>query len=82
MNYLLVTTEELDAQGYVYQYAERIPDGRVILPLTALKVLSNFTPTIIDEDSLKRLIKEQRNEGITDTDTDVEPTEGGTENGC
>ena len=33
MNYLLVKPEELDEQGYDYKYAERIPDGRVILPL-------------------------------------------------
>lgn len=47
MNYLLVKPEELDEQGYAYQYAERIPDGRVILPLGALKVLSNFSPEIL-----------------------------------
>lgn len=60
MNYLLVKPEELDGQGYDYKYAERIPDGRVILPLSALKVLSNFSPEILSDDKLKALIKEQR----------------------
>lgn len=60
MNYLLVKPEELDGQNYDYKYAERIPDGRVILPLSALKVLSNFAPNILSDDKLKVLIKEQR----------------------
>lgn len=59
MNYLLVRPEQLEGQGYDYRYAERIPDGRIILPLSALKVLSDFTPDIISDDSLSRLIKEQ-----------------------
>ena len=56
MNYLLVKPEELDEQGYDYKYAERIPDGRVILPLSALKVLSNFSPEVLSKDKLKALI--------------------------
>ncbi len=63
MNYLLVKPEELDGQGYDYRYAERIPDGRVILPPSALRVLSNFTPEILD-DKLKALIKEQKESGL------------------
>lgn len=91
MNYLLVKSEDLDAQGYPYQYAERIPDGRVILPLSALKVLSNFTPEVIDEESLKALIRQQREQQAeqpeqlpeqpeeTET-TDQTEEEGGKEN--
>ena len=66
MNYLLVKPEELDEQGYDYKYAERIPDGRVILPLSALKVLSNFAPNILSDDKLKALIKEQKESGLYD----------------
>lgn len=66
MNYLLVKPEELDGQGYDYKYAERIPDGRVILPLSALKVLSNFAPNILSDDKLKVLIKEQKESGLYD----------------
>lgn len=66
MNYLLVEPEELQEQGYDYKYAERIPDGRVILPLSALKVLSNFTPDIISGERLKALIKEQQESGEYD----------------
>lgn len=66
MNYLLVKSEELDTQDYDYQYAERIPDGRVILPLNALKVLSNFAPDILSDDKLKTLIKEQKASGLYD----------------
>ncbi len=66
MNYLLVKPEELDGQGYDYKYAERIPDGRVILPLSALKVLSNFAPNILSDDKLKALIKEQKESGLYD----------------
>ena len=66
MNYLLVKPEELQEQGYDYKYAERIPDGRVILPLSALKVLSNFTPDIISGERLKTLIKEQQESGEYD----------------
>lgn len=64
MNYLLVKAEELDGQGYEYQYAERIPDGRVILPLSALKVLSNFSPDILSDEKLKALIKTQKESGL------------------
>ena len=64
MNYLLVKPEELDEQGYDYKYVERIPDGRVILPLSALKVLSNFSPEVLSKDKLKALIKEQKESGL------------------
>ncbi|MEL5895053.1 hypothetical protein AAE250_16360 [Bacteroides sp. GD17] len=66
MNYLLVKKEQMDDQGYDYQYAERIPDGRLILPLSALKVLSNFTPEIISDDSLLELIQQQKDSGLYD----------------
>lgn len=64
MNYLLVKPEELDEQGYDYKYAERMPDGRVILQLSALKVLSNFNPEVLSKDKLKALIKEQKESGL------------------
>ena len=72
MNYLLVKSEDLDAQGYTYQYAERIPDGRVILPISALKVLSNFTPEVLDEESLKALIRQQREQQAEEQPTEEE----------
>lgn len=72
MNYLLVKSEDLDAQGYPYQYAERIPDGRVILPISALKVLSNFTPDVLDEESLKALIRQQREQQPTEEEVAVD----------
>lgn len=72
MNYLLVKSEDLDAQGYPYQYAERIPDGRVILPVSALKVLSNFTPEVLDEESLKALIRQQREQQPTEEEVTVD----------
>lgn len=77
MNYILAKTEDLDAQGYPYKYAERIPDGRVILPISAIKVLSNFAPTIIDGDKLKALIAEQK-AALTTADTVTESTSGTT----
>lgn len=80
MNYLLVKPEELGEQGYAYQYAERIPDGRVILPLSALKVLSNFTPDILSDDKLKALIKKQKASGLYDLpeeDTGIDSKEPG-----
>lgn len=60
MNYLLVTEEQLLGQNFDYQYAERIPDGRVILQLTALKVLSNLSLEIISDDKLLELIATQK----------------------
>lgn len=60
MNYLLVSEEQLIGQNYDYQYAERIPDGRVILQLTALKVLTNLNLEIISDDKLLELIETQK----------------------
>lgn len=80
MNYLLVKPEELDGQGYDYKYAERIPDGRVILPLSALKVLSNFSPEVLSKDKLKALIKEQKESGLYDS-PEEENTSGSEEPG-
>ena len=76
MNYLLVKEEQLSGQGYDYQYAERIPDGRIILPLSALKVLSNFTPEIISDDSLLLLIKEQKESGLYDKEEVTDGVQG------
>lgn len=78
MNYLLVKPEELDGQGYDYKYAERIPDGRVILPLSALKVLSNFSPEVLSKDKLKALIKEQKESGLYDPSGEDTTTEEST----
>lgn len=86
MNYLLVKPEELDGQGYDYKYAERMPDGRVILPLSALKVLSNFNPEVLSKDKLKALIKEQKESGLYDPSEEnagnsEKPEDGGNVNG-
>lgn len=59
MNYLLVKKEELDKIGFDSRYKETIPDGRVILELSALRLLSSVTPEVIDGRSLKLLIAEQ-----------------------
>lgn len=59
MNYLLVKKEELDARGYDYRYKETLTDGRVILELSALRMLSGVTPEVIDGRSLKALRAEQ-----------------------
>lgn len=87
MNYLLVKPEELDEQGYDYKYAERMPDGRVILPLSALKVLSNFNPEVLSKDKLKALKKEQKESGLYDPSEEEnagnseKPGDGGNANG-
>ena len=86
MNYLLVKPEELDGQGYDYKYAERIPDGRVILPLSALKVLSNFNTEVLSKDKLKALIKEQKESCLYDpleenAGNSEKPGDGGNLNG-
>lgn len=73
MNYLLVKEEQLIGQGYNYQYNERIPDGRIILPMSAVKVLSNFTPEIISDDSLIQLIKDQKDSGLYDAPEEEVP---------
>lgn len=75
MNYLLAKKEDLEAQGYNYRYSERLPDGRVILPLNALRVLSGFTPEIISGENLKSLIREQKESGL------YNPEEGADEGG-
>lgn len=62
MNYLLVKKEELDKIGFDSRYKETIPDGRVILELSALRLLSGVTPEVIDGRSLKLLIEEQKAE--------------------
>lgn len=79
MNYLLVKEEQLSGQEYDYRYAERIPDGRIILPLAALKVLSNFWPEVISDDSLLALIKEQKESGLYDV-PEEESTDGAESN--
>lgn len=66
MNYLLVKEEQLVGKDYDYRYAERIPDGRIILPLSALKVLSGFAPEVLSDEDLKALIKEQQESGMYD----------------
>lgn len=87
MNYLLVKPEELDEQGYDYKYAERMPDDRVILPLSALKVLSNFNPEVLSKDKLKALIKEQKESGLYEPSEEEnagnseKPGDGGNLNG-
>lgn len=87
MNYLLVKPEELDGQNYDYKYGRTDSrDGRVILPLSALKVLSNFAPNILSDDKLKVLIKEQKESGLYDPpqedegNNSEEPVTGGSSN--
>lgn len=73
MNYLLVKEEQLAGKDYDYRYAERIPDGRIILPLSALKVLSGFAPEVLSDEELKALIKEQQESGIYDAQAGGNP---------
>lgn len=73
MNYLLVTEEQLAGKDYDYRYAERIPDGRIILPLSALKVLSGFAPEVLSDEELKALIKEQQESGMYDNQAGGNP---------
>lgn len=73
MNYLLVTEEQLAGKDYDYRYAERIPDGRIILPLSALKVLSGFAPEVLSDEDLKALIKEQQESGMYDNQAGGNP---------
>lgn len=73
MNYLLVKEEQLVGKDYDYRYAERIPDGRIILPLSALKVLSGFAPEVLSDEDLKVLIKEQKESVMYDTQVDGNP---------
>lgn len=73
MNYLLVTEEQLAGKDYDYRYAERIPDGRIILPLSALKVLSGFAPEVLSDEDLKALIKEEQESGMYDTQVGGNP---------
>lgn len=75
MNYLLVKEEQLAGKDYDYRYAERIPDGRIILPLSALKVLSGFAPEVLSDEDLKALIKEQQESGLYDAPADGNPGE-------
>lgn len=62
MNYVLVKEEEVSSQGYSHQYSERLPDGRVILPMSAIKVLSNCSVELISKVRLQKLIAEQKAE--------------------
>lgn len=73
MNYLLVKEEHLIGKDYDYRYAERIPDGRIILPLSALKVLSGFAPEVLSDEDLKALIKEQQESGMYDNQAGGNP---------
>lgn len=49
----------MDRIGFDSRYKETIPDGRVILELSALRLLSGVTPEVIDARSLKQLISGQ-----------------------
>ena len=44
----------------------------MILPISALKVLSNFTPEVLDEESLKALIRRQREQQAEEQPTEEE----------
>ena len=68
MNYLLVKEEQLAGKDHDY-------DGRIILPLSALKVLSGFAPEVLSDEELKALIKEQQESGLYDAPADGNPGE-------
>lgn len=55
MNYVLVDKKQLDEKG-VFPFAELLPDGRVILPLNALKTITGLTGIdIVDSEAVKAL---------------------------
>lgn len=59
MNYVIAEKKDLEGQSVNYQYAETLPDGRVILPSNVLRVITNLKVMIVDESTLKQMIKEQ-----------------------
>lgn len=63
-SYVLANGADLVEKGYDFQYAERVPDGRVILPLSSLRVITDIQVTIMEEKTLKALIKEQKESGL------------------
>lgn len=54
MNYILVQPSELVGK-FDCQYAERMPDGRVILPISVIKVVTGINCQIVDLDTLKQM---------------------------
>lgn len=57
MNYLLIPYEQLQEKG-LFPYAERLPDGRCILPMSKLKAITGFKDVeIVDTQKIKELKK-------------------------
>ena len=50
----------MDKIGFDSRCKETMPDGRVILELSALRMLSGVNPEVIDGRGLKVLIAEQK----------------------
>lgn len=66
-SYVIANPQDLDGKGIDFRYAERLPDGRVILPFSSLRVLTDIQITLMEESSLKDLIRRQNEEGIGGT---------------
>lgn len=61
MNYLLIEKKQLDEKG-LFPYAEQLPDGRCIIPMSALKAATGFKNIeIVDDDTLDELMNPQNN---------------------
>lgn len=60
MNYLLVDKKQLFEKG-VYTEAEEMSDGRAVLSINALKVVTNLTNVeIIDDRALEALLVKEK----------------------
>lgn len=60
MNYLLVEKKQLVEKG-VYTEAEEMSDGRAVLSINALKVVTNLTNVeIIDDRALEALLVKEK----------------------
>lgn len=60
MNYLLVEKKQLVEKG-VYAEAEEMSDGRAVLSINALKVVTNLTNVeIIDDRALEALLVKEK----------------------
>ena len=83
MNYVLIDKKQLDAKG-LFPYAEQLPDGRVILPLNALKSMAGLTGLdIVDSETIKVLqeivpppVSLEEPEDIGEVATENQPTTG------
>ncbi len=74
MNYLLVDSAKLAEKG-LYPNAEKLPDGRSILAMNAMRVLSGISVTIESEEHVLKL----KNAKLEPTPEVLQENEGGTE---